>query len=428
MELRDIDPKVLLEGLREGVVVHSVTTEIIYANPKALELLRLTEAQALGKDALDPSWRFIDSQNRLMTHQDFPVNRVLSEERSVLNVEVGICDSSSDEVTWVLCNASPYFSDKGSIEYVVVSFIDITSLKSGISFESVVANSNDVVVITEAKPIDGVGPRIVYVNEAFTSLTGYSADEVIGLTPRILQGEDTSPETRLRIREGLIKQTAIHERIKNYSKNGQPYWLDLKIFPLCNALGHIAHFAAVERDITDQVAQEQKLKDLASKDPLTSLLNRRGFNQEVKHFLTQADPEQKAVLALIDIDFFKRINDTFGHECGDHTLCCLAEKLKSAFGQNALLCRFGGEEFAVFFPGANLKSSFEALETFRDLVARSPVQVAEDRTLTMTISIGVSRVKDWEGFEQALKSADIALYMAKKTGRNRVELQIGGDK
>ncbi|WP_086481976.1 sensor domain-containing diguanylate cyclase [Oceanospirillum sanctuarii] len=428
MELKDLDPKSLLEGLREGVVVHSATTEILYANPRALELLRLTEAQAMGKDTLDPSWRFVDSQNRLMTHQDFPVNRVISEGRSIANLEVGICDSSTAEVTWVLCNANPQFSSSGSIEHVIVSFIDITGMKSEISFESVVANSDDVVVITEADPIDEPGPRIVYVNNAFTRLSGYTREEVMGKNPRILQGPETSDDTRKRIRQGLENKDWIHERIQNFSKDGTPYWLDLKIFPLKNTYGQITHFAAIERDISDQVEKEHRLQELADRDPLTNLLNRRGFSQEVEHYLSQRHSELKGIVALIDIDFFKKINDSFGHECGDHALICLAEKLRNTFGNEVSLCRFGGEEFAIFFPGGELKSCLEKLDRFREQVARSPLQVAEDRTLTLTISIGLAQVKSGACFEEAVKVADNALYVAKKTGRNRVELQIGTTK
>lgn len=425
MELKDLDPTALLEGLREGVVVHSATTEILYANPRALELLRLTEAQVMGKDALDPNWRFVDSRNRLMVHQDYPVNRVLAEGKSIQNLEVGICDSSTAEVTWVLCDARPLFSPSGSLEYVVVSFTDITGLKSEITFESVVANSDDVVVITEADPIDEPGPRIVYVNNAFTRLTGYTPEEVIGKTPRILQGDETSEDVRQRIREGLINQSWIHERIQNFSKDGTPYWLDLKIFPLKNVSGQISHYAAIERDITKQVEKERRLQELADRDPLTDLLNRRGFSQEVEHYLSQRHGELKGIVALIDIDFFKKINDSFGHECGDHALVCLADKLKNAFGNEVSLCRFGGEEFAIFFPGGELKGCLEKLDGFREQVARSPLQIAEDRTLTLTISIGLAQVKSGTCFEEAVKVADNALYVAKKTGRNRVELQIG---
>lgn len=428
MKFNDIDPVALLEGLHEGVVVHNAATKIIYANPRALELLRLTESQALGTDALDPSWRFIDGQKRLMVHQDFPVNRVLAEQQSVMDLEVGICDGSMEQVTWVLCNARPQFSVTGVIDHVVVSFIDITGLRSGVSFESVVANSNDSVLITEADPLDGHGPKIIYANNAFTEMTGYPVAEVLGETPRILQGQDTSAEARKRIRDGLIKKVNVHQRIKNYSKKGSVYWVDLKIFPLKNAYGQVTHFAAVQRDITEQVAKEEKLQAMAAMDPLTNLLNRRGFLESVKHYFAGGQQCRKGIVALIDIDFFKMINDSFGYECGDHALCSLAAKLAYALGEDVPLCRFGREDFAVFFPDGELKTCLEQLDALREQVSRSPLKVAEDRTLTLTVSIGLAQVKDEACFDQALISAGRALFEAKKSGRNRVELQIGTPK
>ena len=116
MNLSQLDSAALLENLHTGVVVHSQDTRIIYANPKALALLRLTSSQALGKDALDPNWRFLDKHSQVMSVDCFPVNRVIKTKTPITNLEVGILDSSSDQVTWVLCNAFPEFNDQQQIK------------------------------------------------------------------------------------------------------------------------------------------------------------------------------------------------------------------------------------------------------------------------------------------------------------------------
>ncbi len=126
----NIDLTKLIKSLKEGVVVHDVSTKILYANPSALDILRLTEEQVLGKSALDPEWRFIDSNYKLLSHQDYPVNRVLAKQKEIENLEIGICDSTSDSVTWVLCNAFPQFNSQGNIEQIVVSFLDIHQPKN----------------------------------------------------------------------------------------------------------------------------------------------------------------------------------------------------------------------------------------------------------------------------------------------------------
>ena len=421
MEINDIDPLQLLESLQEGVVVHSASTEILYANPRALELLRLTEEQALGKDALDPNWRFIDSHHKVMTHQEFPVNRVLSEKCALSNIEVGICDSSTDQITWVLCNAFPQFGSSGDIIKVVVGFLDITSNKTAIPFEAIVANANDVILVTEASPIDGNGPRIVYVNNAFCDLTGYTPSEVIGKTPRILQGDDTSIETRNDIREALKDKKPIRKKILNYSKAGIPYWLDINIFPLENILGNVSYFAAVERDITNQVEKEARLQDLATKDPLTGLLNRRGFFDLAKRRLGQQASKSTSTIAMIDIDYFKKVNDSFGHDCGDRVLTYLASQLRMMFRECDLICRFGGEEFVVFLLGADTKIGKYKLEAFRKQIANLPFDIGNGKSITVTVSVGIAEIQtDSLSIETALSQADKALYNAKESGRNRV--------
>ena len=419
MEIHDIDALELLEALQEGVVVHAATTEILYANPKALEILRLTEEQALGKDALDPEWRFIDANYKVMPHQKFPVNRVLSEKGPIFNLEVGICDSTKDQVTWVLCNAYPQCDSSGNIIKVIVSFIDISSKKTDIPFEAIVANANDVILVTEATPLKGNGPRIVYVNHAFCELTGYTPSEVIGKTPRLLQGDDTSIKTRNNIYEALNRKLPIRETILNYSKAGIPYWLDMNIVPLENAFGEITYFAAVERDITSQIEKEAQLKVLATKDPLTGLLNRRGFFDLAKMRLTNQADNKISTIAIIDIDYFKRINDSFGHDCGDTVLKYLASFFSEVFRESDLFCRYGGEEFVVLLLGANTNISKKKMELFRKKVADSPVDIGDGNSITVTVSIGMAEIqKDSLSIEVTLNEADKALYNAKKSGRN----------
>lgn len=419
MEINDIDSLELLEALQEGVVVHDATTKILYANPRALEILRLTEEQALGKDAIDPEWRLIDSNSKVMPHQKYPVNRVLSEKEPICNFEVGISDSTYDRVTWVLCNAYPQFDSSGNIAKIIVGFIDISSQKSDIPFEAIIANANDVILVTDATPVRGDGPRIVYVNHAFCELTGYTPSEVIGKTPRILQGDDTSSETRNKIYEALKNKLPIRETILNYSKAGVPYWLDMNIFPLENALGEITYFAAVERDISCQIEKEVQLKDLATKDPLTGLLNRRGFFDLARMRLTNQSEEKISTIAIIDVDFFKRVNDSFGHDCGDTVLKYISSFLREVFRESDLVCRYGGEEFVALLPGVNTNISQKKIELFREKVAGSPIDIGDGNSITVTVSIGIAEIQKGSlSIESALNEADKALYKAKKSGRN----------
>jgi PAS domain S-box-containing protein len=118
--------------------------------------------------------------------------------------------------------------------------------------EAIVTGANDAVVVTEAHPIEGPGPRIVYVNNAFVRMTGYDPDEVIGKDPRFLQGPDTDPETTARIRTALEKQEPVCVELRNYKKDGTAFWVEISIFPVRDAGGKVTHWAAVQRDVTDR--------------------------------------------------------------------------------------------------------------------------------------------------------------------------------
>jgi PAS domain S-box-containing protein len=119
--------------------------------------------------------------------------------------------------------------------------------------------ANDVIIICEAEPIDNPGPRIVYVNDAFIKTTGYSAEEVLGKTPRILQGPKTDLVTLGRIRDALKKWQPICVDVLNYTKNGDEFWASLSIFPIANEKGWFTHWISVQRSIRDDRQHEAKL-------------------------------------------------------------------------------------------------------------------------------------------------------------------------
>lgn len=126
--------------------------------------------------------------------------------------------------------------------------------------QSVVVNANDAVVITEAEPFDEPGPQILYVNEAFTKMTGYQSEDVLGKTPRILQGPRTSEATRANIRAALASWQPFRGELLNYAKDGSEFWVDLSITPLINEKGWVTHWIAIQRDVSDRKAAELVLQ------------------------------------------------------------------------------------------------------------------------------------------------------------------------
>ncbi len=423
MKFSDLDAYSLLENLQTGVVVHDKNTKIRYANPKALEILRLTEDQARGIGAYDPLWRFLDKNKQAMSVADYPVNQVIASHKPLSNFEVGIYDSSSKDVTWVLCNAYPEFTDNKQLEQVVVTFVDITSQKQNICFENIVEMAKDVIIVTDSDPFPAGGPKMVYVNEAFTRLTGYTKDEAIGQAPSILQGIDTCDKTRQEIRNALCNQDSVQTQILNYSKEGEPYWLDLTIFPLHNSEGEVTHFAAIERDITEQKDYESTLKELSIRDPLTTLLNRRGFFEMASSLLSQSKRNlSPIVVAMIDIDFFKNINDAYGHDIGDQALQHMSLHMQSYFRKSDIIARMGGEEFALLMTNSDINSCIDKFETFLAYLAENPLKV-EKELIPFTVSVGLTQPTEGsKNVSDILKAADKALYKAKHNGRNKVSV------
>ena len=421
MKLDKINPAKLLNNLQIGVVVHSSTTQILYANPKALELLRLTADQVLGKDAFDSEWQFLDHHRRPMLVDQYPVNRVLSYGKALTNLEVGISDSTSSAITWVQCNAYPEYNDDGEIELVIVNFADITRQKEEIPFKEIVENTSDVVIVTESEKILGDSPKILYVNKAFTELSEFTAEEAIGKTPRILQGKSTSIETRSKIRQALVDNRSMNCQILNFSKSGRPYWLDLNIFPLKNAFGEVTFFAAIERDISHLVYKQQQLIALSEKDPLTNLLNRRGFENRT-HILKTVGESNTLVIAALDIDHFKEVNDTYGHEAGDNVLKVFADNMLSEFRASDIIARVGGEEFLVVLTDINSNQAFDILERFRERIADFNIVLNDEQSIKITVSIGIAQATSKDEIERVIKLADNALYKSKKQGRNRITI------
>lgn len=269
--------------------------------------------------------------------------------------------------------------------------------------------------------------RIVTVNETFTTLTGYSADEVIGQDPKLLQADTTAAETYTDMWNALTTHGQWSGELWNKTKSGTLYSNWLTISTLRNAQGNVENYLACFHDLTNNNEASERLAFLAQHDPLTKLYNRTAMDAQLQQALTRAqrDRAQVAVI-LIDLDRFKAINDTLGHQTGDRLLVAVAQRLREAVRASDIVARIGGDEFIVILPDLDNAMSVTGIASKikRMLQDRYPV---DDHLLYTTPSIGITMYPaDGHDAEALLRNADTAMYHAKEQGRNNFQFFAEG--
>ncbi|MGV8953868.1 MAG: putative bifunctional diguanylate cyclase/phosphodiesterase [Cypionkella sp.] len=309
--------------------------------------------------------------------------------------------------------------------------------------ESVAIHARDSIIITEAEPFDLPGPRIIYCNAAFARATGYSAAEVIGQTPRILQGPKTDPVSKAKMRAAFEVWQPIEIELLNYRKDGTEFWVELSIVPVADDRGWYTHWVSVQRDITErkQAAElavrmglaEVENKALAAEiherkrveaalfyaafhDELTHLRNRAFFMERLSAALERLREGQISACSVLflDLDQFKIINDSLGHVAGDSLLKEVAQRLRDCVRPQDTLARLGGDEFAILIEDADdLKTPVRVAETIIDEL-RQPVQLGR-QSVFPSCSIGIVHSSDPTATpDDLLRDADIAMYAAKR--------------
>ncbi|HEY8099013.1 MAG TPA: diguanylate cyclase [Methylobacter sp.] len=272
------------------------------------------------------------------------------------------------------------------------------------------------VVITDKDAI------VIWANSAFGRLTGYNPEEAVGHKPNeLIKSGLQNEEFYQDMWANLLAGRHWRGELINKRKNGSLYHEELSIAPVKNGKGEITHFIGIKEDITERKEMEAQLQKLASTDSLTGLLNRRVFLERLEQERAKVArlPHYGAVLLMLDLDFFKRVNDTYGHATGDEVLKTFAEIALNNSRAIDIPARLGGEEFAILLAGADKHDAMAMAERLREQVAEIVID-HEAGPVRITVSIGAATLlaEDTNG-EAVLHRADAALYEAKDRGRNQ---------
>jgi diguanylate cyclase (GGDEF)-like protein/PAS domain S-box-containing protein len=283
----------------------------------------------------------------------------------------------------------------------------------------VINTVQDALLITLAEPLDSPGPIIIYVNQSLLQQTGYQRHELLGRSPRLFQGLGTDHSVTRRFGEGLRRWQQPHMEVLNYTREGLPYWVEIKVAPLADGEGWYSHWVSAQRDVSRRKAGEQILEQQVLTDPLTGLLNRRGLVDQLERALSRRD----GTLALIfcDLDRFKEVNDRYGHAVGDALLLELTQRLQTALRHQDRLARLGGDEFVVLIEEVHQEDDAVLLaERLRGALSEPWLHNGEELSLTMSMGVALSSIESAITAEELLRRADLTMYQVKSSGRDGV--------
>lgn len=276
--------------------------------------------------------------------------------------------------------------------------------------------SGDTVVITD---IEG---KIEYVNRAFEQQSGYLAQEVIGHKPNMLRSGEHKTPFYEHLWNTILAGNTYRGVVTNKRKDATLYHEFKTIVPLKNKHQELTNFISTGKDITTRIIFEHELEKAAATDPLTNAANRLQCNQWLKLAIDQAHLSNTPVaLILFDIDDFKKVNDTFGHNAGDDVLVQIADIVRTMVRSSDMFARWGGEEFVIL----QIDTPFEGTIALAERLRKEIEQGVFNNVGQITISIGVAQYDTIESIEAFVKKADDAMYDAKATGKNKVVVHKG---
>lgn len=415
MSIAQIQPSIqellasIVEATTDYVIVWNGKGRAIYVNASARRLFGITpdaDISTLTIGAYQPEWA-----HRLLLGEGI----VEALEHGHWEAASALLDKTGKEI--LVSQLLIAHRSEQQLEYLCTISRRLESLKTERALkllEKVFNTMQEGLMITDSKNI------IRAVNPAFTVVTGYNAEEVIGKTPQILKSGRHSSEFYRQMWKSMNSTGHWTGEIWNRRKNGEVYPEWLSISSIRDENDTVTHYVAIFSDISALKISESKLQHLANHDALTGLPNRTLFYDRFKMAVASAEREQTFLAILfLDLDRFKPVNDTYGHHTGDLLLQAVAERLQGCVREEDTVSRVGGDEFLVLLTG--LKKYQDAAKGAEKIinVLTQPFLI-EHKLLHIGLSIGIS-IYPLDGVEvrELIQKADSAMYVAKTRGGNR---------
>ncbi|HEY8157466.1 MAG TPA: EAL domain-containing protein [Methylobacter sp.] len=398
----------VFENSSEAIIILDPNMHLLSGNKAFAEATGYSQQEVMTKDA---SSLWSDQNNTVSFQQMF---RNALNQRGCWQGEVN-CHGKDGRCFPGWLSAVVVRDSVGIVTHYVAIFSDISERKANENALRLAAvvfeQSIEAVIVLDDRE------RFVSVNRSFTRMTGYTAEEVIGRTPRILKSGRQEHAFYAGMWQQIKEQGFWQGEVWNRRKSGEIYPEWLSVSAVRNEHGEVVNYIGIFSDITERKKHEASIHRLAFFDPLTHLPNRALLNDRMKLALANAERNSQGVgVIFIDLNRFKEINDTHGHDVGDEVLVESARRFQASLRQGETLARLGGDEFVVIIESDNLNILTIVAERLQQSLIEQPM-IIKGYSFSVGLSAGIALYpQDGQIGDELLKCADIAMYRAKNRG------------
>jgi diguanylate cyclase (GGDEF)-like protein/PAS domain S-box-containing protein len=395
----------MFNSTKNGVFVHDLAGNIIDVNPAAERLNDASKAEILKHNAAD----FYLEGHEAMAREHF----ALLEKNGHAHIKTPLRTVKGKEFYAEIFSSLVEIEGKTLVHGTLRDITDAYEAdKKMRQHHAIALSTKEGICITDASV------NITYVNESFTAITGYSLDELKGHNPSALKSGRHDKAFYQKMWKCLEEEGVWQGEIWNRRKTGQIFPEYITMRKIEDATGRVEGYVAVFNDLSVKKLNQRKIDFLSTHDPLTKLPNRQNAKEKLDHLISNTNFETHAILiASLDIDHFKTINDSFGHALGDKLLVALAKRVQALTGYRATLGRLGADEFVLFQRVASFEEAMHKIQALLEEMQK-PFEI-EDKQISITLSVGASMApEDAKNAGTLIKNADTARHKVKQEGKH----------